>query len=233
MKTARILFIPLAVFLFSCGSDKKQEADFIVTNAKVYTVDPSFTVLESFAVKDDKIIAVGTNASIAATYSSDSLVDMQGKVILPGLIDAHCHFYGYAKGLRECNLVGTKSFEEVIERVKEFSKTNKRSWIIGRGWDQNDWVIKMYPDRKMLDSLFPNTPVVLKRIDGHAALVNAAAMKAAGINDSTKISGGEIVRELIPLPGSAQQRIKNIRSCNRNPDRQCGGPGGTRGSSYG
>ncbi|HTF05774.1 MAG TPA: amidohydrolase family protein, partial [Bacteroidia bacterium] len=207
-RSKMLLFASLATLLVSCGSDKKQIADFIVTNAKVYTVDPSFTVLESFAVKDDKIIAVGTNASIAATYSSDSIVNMQGKIILPGLIDAHCHFYGYAKGLRECNLVGTKSFEEVIARVKEFSKTNKRTWIIGRGWDQNDWVIKVYPDRKMLDSLFPNTPVVLKRIDGHAALVNTAAMRAAGITDSTKISGGEILRELIPLPGRRNSELK-------------------------
>lgn len=193
-----LLSLFVAFVFFSCGGGKKQEADYIFTNAKVYTADASFTVLESFAVKDDHIIAVGTNASIAATYDADSTVDMGGKVILPGLIDAHCHFYGYAKGLRECNLVGTKSFEEVVQRVKSFAATNKRSWIIGRGWDQNDWPVKSYPDKKLLDSLFPHTPVMLKRIDGHAALVNTAALKAAGITDSTIVSGGEIIRMEYP-----------------------------------
>jgi predicted amidohydrolase YtcJ len=188
-----LFFIAAAVALsWGCGGPDKQQADYIVTNAKVYTADPSFTVLESFAVKDDRIIAVGTNVSVQAAYEADSILNMDGKVVLPGLIDAHCHFLGYAKGLRECNLVGTKSYEEVIERVKAFAATNKRSWIIGRGWDQNDWVSKTYPDKRVLDSLFPTTPVVLKRIDGHAALANQAALNAAGINDSTKISGGEI-----------------------------------------
>jgi len=196
MKRVWIFFLPFVILGFvSCGSDNRQDADFIVKNAKVYTADPSFTVLESFAVKDDKIIAVGTNVSIEATYSSDSILDMGGKVILPGLIDAHCHFLGYARGLQECNLVGTTSFGEVLSRVKEFAKTNKRSWIIGRGWDQNDWENKVYPTKTMLDSLYPNTPVVLKRIDGHAALVNSAAMKAAGITDSTQVTGGEILRQ--------------------------------------
>lgn len=196
-----------SIILCSCGSNKKQEADYIFTNAKVYTADPSFTVLESFAVKDDRIIAVGTNTSIEATYEADSVIDMGGKVILPGLIDAHCHFWGYAEGLRECNLVGTKSFDEVIERVKKFAATNKRAWIIGRGWDQNDWPIKTYPDKKMLDSLFPSTPVMLKRIDGHAALVNSAAMRAAGITDSTVVSGGEILREVVSvkIPGKKKE----------------------------
>lgn len=191
----------------SCGGGKKQDADYIFTNAKVYTADASFTVLESFAVKDEKIIAVGSDATIKATYEADSIIDMGGKAVLPGLIDAHCHFWGYAKGLRECNLVGTKSFEEVVERVKSFAATNKRTWIIGRGWDQNDWPVKSYPNKTILDSLFPNTPVMLKRIDGHAALVNQAALRAAGITDSTQISGGEILREAVAvkIPGKKKE----------------------------
>lgn len=190
-----LLFILLTGLLLASCRDDKQKADYIFTNAKVYTCDASFTVLESFAIKDDRIIAVGTNASIAATYEADSVIDMGGKCVLPGLTDAHCHFWGYAQGLRECNLVGTKSFNEVIDRVKTFAASNKRSWIIGRGWDQNDWEVKNYPDKTILDSLFPNTPVILKRVDGHAALVNSAALHAAGITDSTVVSGGEILRE--------------------------------------
>jgi len=203
-----VICILIVSFTFGCGRDNRQHADYIVKNAKVYTADASFTVLQSFAVTGDHIVAVGTDTSIAATYASDSIIDMQGKVILPGLIDAHCHFYGYAKGLRECNLVGTRSFEEVLDRVKTFAANNKRSWIIGRGWDQNDWAVKVYPDKKILDSLFPTTPVILKRIDGHAALVNSAAMRAANITDSTEISGGEILREVLQTPSQRHREIK-------------------------
>lgn len=205
MRTLLICITALSLLFTSCGGGKKQDADFIVKNAVVYTADPSFTVLQSFAVKEDKIIAVGTDASIEIAFQSDSVIDLQGKTVLPGLIDAHCHFYGYAKGLRECNLIGTKSFDEVIARVQSFAKTNKRTWIIGRGWDQNDWPVKQYPNRKILDSLFPNTPVVLKRIDGHAALANGAALRAAGITDSTEITGGEILREMISVPGAGRR----------------------------
>lgn len=205
MRTLLICIAALSLFVSSCGGGKKQNADFIVKNAVVYTADPSFTVLQSFAVKEDKIIAVGTDASIEIAFQSDSVIDLQGKTVLPGLIDAHCHFYGYAKGLRECNLIGTKSFDEVIARVQSFAKTNKRTWIVGRGWDQNDWAVKQYPNRKLLDSLFPNTPVVLKRIDGHAALANGAALRAAGITDSTEITGGEILREMISVPGAGRR----------------------------
>lgn len=192
------LLLPLLLLsgiLTGCGSSK-QHADYILKNATIYTADGSFSVLQSFAVRDGKFIAVGTNESIEAVYESDSLVDAGGKVILPGLIDAHCHFVGYALGLQECDLVGTKSFDEVIGRVKDYAKQNSFSWIVGRGWDQNDWADKSYPDRAMLDSLFPNTPVLLKRIDGHAALVNAAALRIANITDSTEVSGGEIVHRI-------------------------------------
>ncbi len=207
-----LIYSVICIFCFaSCGGNKKQNADYIIKNATVYTADPSFTTLQSFAIKEDKIIAVGPDASIEIAFASDSVVDMQGKTILPGLIDAHCHFYGYAKGLRECNLTGTKSFDEVVARVQSFAKTNKRTWIVGRGWDQNDWPVKQYPNRKILDSLFPNTPVILKRIDGHAALANNAALRAAGITDSTEISGGEILREIISVPGAGRRnREKTI-----------------------
>lgn len=211
MRLLLIYSVACLLCFSSCEGNKKQSADYIIKNAIVYTADPSFTTLQSFAVKEDKIIAVGTDASIEIAFESDSVVDMQGKTILPGLIDAHCHFYGYAKGLRECNLTGTKSFEEVVARVQSFAKTNKRSWIVGRGWDQNDWPVKQYPNRKLLDSLFPNTPVILKRIDGHAALANGAALRAAGVTDSTEITGGEILRELISVPGAGRRnREKTI-----------------------
>lgn len=184
------------LFLCSCGN-KKIKVDLIVSHAKVYTADGGFAVLESFAVRKGKIVAVGTNESIALVYESDSSLDVQGKTILPGLIDAHCHFTNYGLGLQECDLVGTKSFAEVIDRVKKYLATNKQEWIVGRGWDQNDWVVKEYPTNKLLDSLFPGKAIILKRIDGHAALVSTEGLHRANINDSTFVNGGEILHEQI------------------------------------
>ncbi len=198
MRTSGLILF-LAFLFASCGNDKRR-VDFILHHGKVYTVDGGFAVLESFAVKDGKIVAVGTNESIAALYEADSSLDAQGKTVLPGLIDAHCHFVGYGLGLQDCNLTGTKSFDEVIARMKEYAKTNKREWILGRGWDQNDWAVKEYPTKELLDSLFPDTPVLLKRVDGHAALANAEALRRAGITDSTEVNGGMVVREILPRP---------------------------------
>ncbi|HEY4797736.1 MAG TPA: amidohydrolase [Bacteroidia bacterium] len=189
-----ILAVTLSVVevSFLACSTPKEKVDLIVHHAVIYTVDSAFSTAESFAVKDGKIIAVGTNDSILSKYEGEKL-DAQGKAVFPGFIDAHCHFYGYGTDLSQCDLVGTKSFDEVLQRVKEFASVSKgKTWIIGRGWDQNDWAIKEFPDRKKLDSLFPNTPVFLTRIDGHAALVNGEALQRAGIKEWSKIEGGEI-----------------------------------------
>ncbi len=185
----------LLIFLFSCT--EKDQVDLIIHNALIYTVDSSFSNAESFAIKDGKFIAVGTNNEILSTYNAKEIIDAEGKAVYPGFIDSHCHFYGYGKGLQELDLTGTKSFQEVIERVKEYSKTNKNEWIIGRGWDQNDWEVKEFPNRYELDNLFPNTPIFLKRIDGHAALVNAAALNKAKLGSDSKIDGGIIEIDII------------------------------------
>lgn len=154
------------------------------------------------AIKDGKIIETGSNELILKKFTTQDKQDLKGKIIFPGFIDAHCHFYGYGKGLAEIDLVGSKSFDEVIERIEEFEELNDEApvpntenaleWVIGRGWDQNDWEIKEYPDKTELDSIFPNTPVLLTRIDGHAALVNQKALDIAGFTTKTKIPGGEL-----------------------------------------
>ncbi|TAL61929.1 MAG: amidohydrolase [Bacteroidetes bacterium] len=184
------LFGLLVIFVSACSSPiQKEKADLIVHNAVVYTVDSTFSITESFAIKDGKIIAVGKNDSILAKYDGQKL-DAQGKAIFPGLIDAHCHFDSYGLGLQKVDLVDTKSFDEVMHRVVEFSKSTRTEWVAGRGWDQNDWNIKEFPDKEKLDSLFPTTPVFLSRIDGHAALVNAEGLKRANVTEKTKINGG-------------------------------------------
>ncbi len=186
----KLIFYSFFLFLYSCSS--KQQVDLIVHNAIVYTVDSSFSNAQSFAVKDGKFLAIGSNEDILNKYEAKEILDAEGKAVYPGFIDSHCHFYGYGEGLQEADLVGTKSFEEVIQRVVEYSKTNKSEWIIGRGWDQNDWEVKEYPDRFKLDSLFPNTPVFIERIDGHAALANGVALKKANISKWEMLEGGRM-----------------------------------------
>lgn len=187
---SRFLFCLLVVVLQSCAS--KVKVSLIVHNAHVYTLDDSFSVREAFAVKDGKILATGTSRDILERYVADSMLDAKGQPVFPGLIDAHCHFTGYATDMWKCELFGTKSFEEIIEKISAYAPKAPGEWIYGRGWDQNDWPGKQFPDKRRLDSLFPNRPVFLKRIDGHAALANQYALNLAGIHAGTKISGGEV-----------------------------------------
>lgn len=206
----KILYFSILALLFSCSSSKKEKVDLIVHNAVVYTVDSAFTLAESFAVKDGKIIEVGKNDSILAKYEGEML-DAQGKAVYPGFIDAHCHFYGYGRSLNQVDLVDTKSFDEVLQRVVEFSKTKKGEWLLGRGWDQNDWAVKEFPTKDKLDSLFPTTPVLLRRVDGHAVLVNSEAMRRAGITNETKVDGGSIehYKKGLPVKGELNS-IDNV-----------------------
>ena len=164
----------------------------IVHNATIYTVDDKFSVAQAMAINDGKIIATGTNDEILKKYKSAETVDAKTKAIYPGFIDAHCHFTGFATDMWKCGLTGTTSFEEILEKLKVYAAETPTEWIYGRGWDQNDWQVKEFPDKKMLDSIFPTRPVFLKRIDGHAAIVNQAALNIAEITPDTKITGGSI-----------------------------------------
>lgn len=191
----------LLITLVSCQENQKLEADLIVTNANVYTVDSAFAKAETFAVKDGKFIAVGTTTAITQKYDAPEVLDASGKTILPGLIDAHCHFYRLGTTMQSVNLVGTKSFEEVLDRVHQFQESRKAAFIYGRGWDQNDWEDKNFPTKRELDSLYPDTPVALQRIDGHALLVNQRALDLANIDNTTVVEGGEILKDSELLTG--------------------------------
>lgn len=155
------------------------------------------------AINHGKILAVGTDEEIKTKYNSSTILDANKKTIFPGFIDAHCHFVGYGLGLQRADLTGTKSFEEVLQRLPSPTEESFRngSWIEGRGWDQNDWESKEYPTNEKLNLIYPNTPVFLKRIDGHAALVNETALRLAGINENTKINGGEFILKNGKLTG--------------------------------
>lgn len=181
------------LFLLSSSACKfRQKVSSIVHHAKIYTADKNFSIQQAMAIQDGKIVAIGSNDEILKAYEADQITDMAGKTILPGFIDAHCHFTGYATDMWKCDVTGTTSFEEVMEQLKKYAATAQTTWLFGRGWDQNDWAVKEFPSKEKLDALFPDRPVFLKRVDGHAALVNQKALDIAGITTSTKIDGGNI-----------------------------------------
>ena len=194
------LFSLIILLAFSCTSGKT-EVDIIVTNAMVYTVNSSFDKAEAFAVKDGKFVGVGSTEDIQQKFSTENSIDVEGKSIVPGLIDAHCHFYNLGLNKQTVNLRGTISFDDVMKKVIDFQNKKNTTFIIGRGWDQNDWEDKNYPDKTLLDKLYPNTPVALTRIDGHAMLCNQAALDLAKVTLDTKVSGGEIKRKDGKLTG--------------------------------
>ncbi len=185
----------LLVLALSSCEYFKEKVDLVIVNANIYTVDEGFSKAQAIAVHDGKFVAVGTTDEIRGFYTSNQLVDADGLTITPGLIDAHCHFYGLGMAQQTVNLSGTKSYDEVLERVQQFHKENPKDFIRGSGWDQNDWAIKEFPTKTELDNLFPDIPVALERIDGHAYLVNQKALDMAGIDWSTKVEGGEIVKK--------------------------------------
>ncbi|MEO6167067.1 MAG: amidohydrolase [Chitinophagales bacterium] len=181
----------LAVFFLSCG--QKKSCDNLYFNAKIYTLDEDSLITDAMAVMAGKILATGSYEDLLKMYDAKEKIDLQGKTVYPGFIDAHCHFYEYGVGLSEAALTGTTSWAAVIDTIKKFAATKKDGWIVGRGWDQNDWEFKSFPTKEKLDALFPDQPVILERVDGHACIVNQKVLDLAGINGSTKISGGEIV----------------------------------------
>ncbi|BAO55520.1 amidohydrolase [Nonlabens marinus] len=199
----KISFFALLVCLISCqNKDADNYVDAIYQNGTIYTVDNEFSTATAMAVRDGKIIAVGSQDDIdALNLKADTIIDLAGQFVYPGLIDAHCHFYRFGQQLQQVDLVGTTSYQEVLDKVEAFQEKNNTAYIIGRGWDQNDWDIKEYPTKAELSELFPDTPVALTRIDGHAMIVNDAALKLAGIDRNTPFSGGDIEQKDGELTG--------------------------------
>ena len=190
----KLLFFLLAISIASCAPEKLS-ADLLIKNATIYTVDKDFSIANAVVVKDGKILEIGLKPELELKYNIKETYDAKGNTVVPGLIDAHAHLYGLGLGLQNVDLVGTTSFDEILGRVIAFQQEKNTEYIIGRGWDQNDWDDKNFPTKKELDSLFPDTPVSLRRIDGHAMLVNSKALELAGITSKTKVPGGEIVLE--------------------------------------
>jgi len=179
----------LAVF----GCKSANQVDLLVYNAQIYTVDSAFSIAEAFVIKDGKFVAIGSSADIRAQYVAKEEIDAQQKSVYPGFYDAHAHFFMLAELLDQVDLAGSKSFEEVITRLKTYHRTHPdKKWLIGGGWDQNLWKDRTFPTKELLDKAFPDIPVYLSRIDYHAAVVNSKALKIAGLRQLTPIEGGII-----------------------------------------
>jgi len=199
MKVNR-LFIAFGLVVGILLSSCQNKVDLIVHNANVYTMGQNILKASAFVVDDGKFIDVGGEELLEA-YAAKKVLDLQELPVYPGFIDSHCHFLSLGLNLGKVDLVGTKSFEEVLERVERFASNKELNAISGRGWDQNDWESKKLPNKEALDALFPDIPVALRRIDGHAMLVNQKALDLAGITLETEVAGGQIVKENGKLTG--------------------------------
>ena len=176
---------------FALFAQQPQQADLILHNARIYTVNGAFDVVQALAVRDGRIAEVGTSKDILRRWKAKTTLNLRGKFAYPGFYDAHAHLYGYGKSLQEADLTGTRSFEEVLQLLQDYRKAIPQTrWIVGRGWDQNDWAVKSFPTKEPLDALFPDTPVCLTRVDGHALLANSRALELAGVSESSVVEGG-------------------------------------------
>lgn len=194
---------PLAAQAPSTAMQGRQTADLVVLNARIYTADGMRPVVDAMAVRDGRVVFVGDRTGAQALLGSATrTLDLGGRTVIPGMTDAHAHVAGLGAALRNVDLVGTTSYAQVIARVVErAAATPKGEWVIGRGWDQNDWGDTRFPTHEALSRAVPDHPVYLTRVDGHAGLANAMAMQRAGVNkDSKDPAGGSIERDAAGNP---------------------------------
>ncbi|MFQ5677013.1 MAG: amidohydrolase [bacterium] len=187
----------LGVFMMAV-SCSRQMADLVFKNGTIYTVDDNMSQVQAVAVAGTKILAVGTDEDIEKLVGANTrVIDLEGKTMTPGLIDSHYHFMGVGQREFHLNLDGTTSLQDFLSKVKaEVAKKADGEWIIGRGWIEEDWPSKRFPTRHDLDKVAPNNPAMLRRADGHAAVVNSKALEIAGITKTTADpQGGKILRD--------------------------------------
>jgi predicted amidohydrolase YtcJ len=188
-------------FVLSCAVVVAQgtgQADLILHNARIYTADAKRSIAEAVAIKGDRILRVGVGADILALRApSTRVVDLRGRTVLPGLHDAHGHVVEFGASMQNLDLRGTRSFEEIVGRVRRrVADARPGEWILGRGWDQNDWAEHDWPTHEILTAASPDNAVYLVRIDGHAGIANQRAMSAAGLDRATADPpGGRIMRD--------------------------------------
>lgn len=195
------VLVMLSIMSCSLYTSAKIQVDLIIYNAVIYTVDSKFSTFNSFAVADGRFVAIGNESDILKRYNALEVIDAKGKFIYPGFIDAHAHFYGYALGLYYVDLSIADSEAQMLEILQQHALEYPNAWLIGRGWDQNKWPDKQFPDNTKLDKIFPHAPVVLTRVDGHAVLANSEAIKRAGIANPSDVKQGEAILKNGSLSG--------------------------------
>jgi len=199
----RRLFGLLTLGLTSGLPAQQAPADLVVTNARIYTADANRPLAEALAVREGRLLFVGSRRGAEALAGPRTeRLDLRGMTVVPGMVDAHAHLLGLGQALRRVNLVGTRSYEEVVARVAERARSARPGeWIQGRGWDQNDWPDTRFPTHDALSRAVPNNPVYLTRVDGHAGLVNAKALELAGVTRATQDpDGGRFIRDSAGSP---------------------------------
>ncbi len=201
MKILIPTLLAAAVLLNACAY-KNKEADLVVRNARIISMDESGTTYTAMAIKDGRILELGAEYQILNRYRAKETVDAGTRIIYPGFIDGHCHFLGYGLNKQKVNLSGAKSWSEVLRRIEAYAtKHPGTGWILGRGWDQNLWADKTNPTNDSLNILFPDRPVLLQRVDGHAAVVNQKALDSAKLTAESTIAGGLLGKKNGKLTG--------------------------------
>src|SRR5437879_1000238 len=196
-----ILSSMVSILALFAAAAVAQTADLAVTNARIYTVDPSRPTASAIAVKGDKILAVGDDMG-PYLGPANRRIDARGGTIIPGLIDSHGHMLGLGESLETLDLRGTHSEQEIVEIVRKAAREHKPGeWIRGHAWDQNNWPDKQFPTAASISAAAPDNPVFLTRVDGHAVWVNHKALELAGLSAATPDpAGGKILRDVCGAP---------------------------------
>lgn len=226
-----VFVVVLTLFnIISCSQKEKTEVDCILYNGVIYTADSTFSVAEAMVIHKGLVLETGKSNEILSKYQSVNKKDLNGYAVYPGFIDAHSHFLGLGLMLSKVDLMSTDSYEDLLNTVEEYARNYRGEWIVGRGWNETNWETKARPNKMKLDLMFPETPVCLSRVDGHAVLVNQKALDLAGITAKTRIPGGEVevvegnltgilvdaaaerVKSIIPKPGKEQIKQAFIKA---------------------
>ncbi|MEW6455915.1 MAG: amidohydrolase [Acidobacteriota bacterium] len=195
---AIFIIVFLTMNLKISSQEERMVADLALTNGNVITMDCKIPLAQAIAIKGERILFVGSNFDIRAYIGKQTkIIDLEGKTIIPGLIDSHVHFIGLGERLRSLNFVGTKSIDEIVEIIKKnLNKYKPGEWILGGGWDHEDWEKKEFPTHGEISEVAPDNPVYLTRVDGHAGWANKRAMEIAKITREIKDpAGGKIIRD--------------------------------------
>lgn len=191
----KIILLGFVAWAISSCIYQTESADLVLHNGIIYTNDVTNPKVQAVAVKDGKIIDFGAERDVLNKYKAVKAIDLKGMFVYPGWVDAHCHFLGLGQTLQQVNLQGVKSIEEFAQTITSFHAKNPNQWVYGRGWDESLWENGEIPSIALLDSLFPDTPVFLKRVDGHSAVVNSVVAQLAQLHEKSNVQGGLVVFE--------------------------------------